>query len=308
MYEGSITDIHGLLVGHAQDTRGVTGVTVVLARDGATIGVDVRGSAPGTRETALMEQAKAVQKAHGILLAGGSAYGLAAADGVMIFCEQNGIGLGTPGGIVPIVPAAVIYDLEYGSRDVRPNAGMGYAACVNASQKVQQGSIGAGIGATVGKVLGMEYCQKGGIGTASIRLGGSEAVVGAIMCVNAFGDIYDNGRIIAGACRRGKFVNASEYLIREPVNTLRFINRNTTIGVIATNAELDRSLAAKLAQMAQTGMARAVAPVHTMVDGDTVFGISYGSVKADTNRLLAAAAEAARRAVVNSVLAVGAGE
>lgn len=309
MYNGSITDIPGLLVGHAQDTRGLTGVTVVLAREGATVGVDVRGSAPGTRETALMEQAKTVQCAHALLLAGGSAYGLAAADGVMIFCEQNGIGISTPGGVVPIVPAAVIYDLEYGSNEVRPNAGMGYAACVNASQQVQQGSIGAGIGATVGKVLGMEHCQKGGIGTASVRLGDSKAAVGAIVCVNAYGDIYEkDGKIVAGAIKRGKFVNASEYLIREPVDTSGFLNRNTTIGVVATNVALDRSQATKLAQIAQDGLTRSIMPVHTMVDGDTMFGISYGSEHADMDRLLAACAEAVRRAVVNSVLAVGASE
>ena len=308
MYSGCITDVPGILVGHAQDTRGLTGVTVVLSQDGATVGVDVRGSAPGTRETALMEQAKTVQYAHGVLLAGGSAYGLAAADGVMTFCEQNGIGLGTPGGLVPIVPAAVIYDLEYGSSNVRPNAGMGYAACVNARRDVQQGSIGAGIGATIGKVLGMEYCQKGGVGTASVRLTGCDAVVGAIVCVNAFGDVYEDGKIIAGALRQGNFVNASEYLIEEPMDTTRFLHRNTTIGVVATNAALDRSMATKLAQMGQTGMARAIAPVHTMVDGDTIFGISYGSIQADENRLLVAAAEAVRRAIVNSVLAVRAGE
>lgn len=308
MYSGSITDIPGLLVGHAQDTRGLTGVTVVLARNGAVIGVDVSGSAPGTRETALMGQAKTVQSAQAILLAGGSAYGLAAADGVMIFCEQNGMGIQTTGGLVPIVPAAVIYDLEYGSSSVRPNAGMGYAACVNASQNVQQGSIGAGIGATVGKVLGMKYCQKGGIGTASVRLGRSDAVVGAIVCVNAFGDVYDDGRIVAGACRRGRYINTMEYLLREPVETSGLLNRNTTIGVVATNVDLDRSMATKLAQVAQDGLARAVSPVHTTVDGDTIFGISYGGAGAQIDRLLAAAAEATRRAVVNSVLAVGAAD
>lgn len=304
MYDGSITQIPGLLVGHAQDTQGLSGVTVVMARDGATIGVDVRGSAPGTRETALMAQAKTVQEAHAILLAGGSAYGLAAADGIMIFCEQHGMGVKTGGGIVPIVPSAVIYDLEYGSSEVRPNAGMGYAACVNASQVVQQGSIGAGIGATVGKVLGMKHCQKGGIGTASIQLRGSEARVGAIICVNAFGDVYEHGRIIAGAVKSDRFVDTQEYLIGHDISTAAFENRNTTIGVVATNVRLSRDLATKMAQIAQDGLARAICPVHTMVDGDTIFGISYGSEQADINRLLAACAEVTRRAVVNAVLAV----
>lgn len=308
MYSGSITDIAGLLVGHAQDTRGLTGVTVVLARNGAVVGVDVSGSAPGTRETALMEQAKTVQCAHAIVLAGGSAYGLAAADGVMIFCEQNGIGLQTAGGIVPIVPAAVIYDLEYGSSDVRPNAGMGYAACANARQQVQQGSIGVGIGATVGKILGMKHCQKGGVGTASIRLGGTSAIVGAIVCVNAFGDVYDGGHIIAGAVKRGKFVNAMDLMLHEPADTSGLFLRNTTIGVVATNAALDRSMATKMAQVAQDGVARAISPVHTTVDGDAIFGISYGQETVDMDRLLAASAEATRRAVVNAVLSVGAAD
>lgn len=306
MYEGSITQIPGLLVGHAQDTQGLSGVTVVMARDGATIGVDVRGSAPGTRETALMAQAKTVQQAHAILLAGGSAYGLAAADGIMIFCEQHGMGIKTGGGVVPIVPAAVIYDLEYGSSEVRPNAGMGYAACVNASQIVQQGSIGAGIGATVGKVLGMKNCQKGGIGTACVGLRGTGARVGAIICVNAFGDVIEDGQIIAGARRGGRFVDTQEYLLSHSISTEAFENRNTTVGVVATNVELNRDMATKMAQIAQDGLARSICPVHTMVDGDTIFGISYGREQADMNRLLAACAEAARRAVVNAVLAVGA--
>lgn len=298
-----MTDVPGLLVGHAQDTHGLTGVTVVLAREGATIGVDVRGSAPGTRETALMDQAMLVQRAFAVMLAGGSAFGLAAADGVMTFCEQHGMGLRTGAAIVPIVPAAVIYDLEYGT-SIRPNAGMGYAACVNASQTVQQGSIGAGIGATVGKVLGMKHCQKGGIGTASMRLGGSQTVIGALMCVNAFGDVIDDGRIVAGASRHGKFVDTSDYLIRKRVAVSAFEDRNTTIGIIATNAQLSRSAATKLAQIGQDGLARSIRPVHTMVDGDTIFGLSYGREEADLNRLLAAGAEAARRAVLNAIAAV----
>lgn len=307
MYEGSLTDIPGLLVGHAQDTHGLTGVTVVLAREGATVGVDVRGGAPGTRETALMGPTMTVQKAHAVLLAGGSAFGLAAADGIMTFCEQHGMGLRTSGGIVPVVPAAVIYDLEYGRSDVRPNAGMGYASCVNAGQTVQQGSIGAGIGATIGKVLGMKHCQKGGIGTASIRLGGCQAVVGALVCVNAFGDVIENGEILGGARRHGRFVDTSEYLIRKRVAASAFEDRNTTIGVVGTNAKLDRSAATKLAQVGQDGIARSIRPVHTTVDGDTLFGISYGSEEADLNRVLAAGAEAVRRAVINAVYAVGGG-
>lgn len=302
MYSGSITDVDGLLVGHAQDTEGLTGVTVILARNGAVCGVDVRGSAPGTRETDFMSQAKSVQTANAVLLAGGSAFGLAAADGVMLFCEQNGMGVNTPDACVPIVPAAVIYDLSYGRSDIRPNTGMGIAACVNAGKKVQQGSIGAGIGATVGKVLGMKHCQKGGIGTASITAG--DATVGALACVNAFGDIVDNGRIIAGATRMGKHINTLEYLLsrKREIGFLRF--RNTTIGAVATDAELTKDGAAKLAQAAQDGLARAIVPTHTEVDGDTIFGLSYGKNSADLTSLCAAACEAMRRAVINGVLAI----
>ncbi|MEG1753680.1 MAG: P1 family peptidase, partial [Christensenella sp.] len=179
MYNGSITDIKGLLVGHAQDTVGKTGITVVLAPNGAVCGVDVRGSAPGTRETDFMAQAKAVQECYAVLLAGGSAFGLAAADGVMIYCEQQGMGVRTEDAVVPIVPAAVIYDLGYGRSDIRPNAGMGYAACINAGTIVPQGSVGVGMGATVGKVLGMKCAEKSGVGTASIRIGDG-VVVAAI--------------------------------------------------------------------------------------------------------------------------------
>ncbi len=300
MYDGSITDVAGLLAGHAQDTEALTGVTVLLARDGAVCGVDVRGSAPGTRETDLMAQARTVQKANAVLLAGGSAFGLAAADGVMLFCEQQGMGVKTAQTVVPIVPAAVIYDLEYGRSDVRPNAGMGYAACVNAGVQVQQGSIGAGIGATVGKVLGMQHCRKGGVGTASVRLAGG-AVVGALVCVNAFGDVVENGRVLAGAHKNGKYVGTAEYLIEHKVDTRGFENRNTTIGIVATDAALLRDGVTKLAQAAQDGFARSIIPVHTMLDGDTVFGLSYGKKEADLTALCAAAAEAMRRAVVNAV-------
>lgn len=305
MYEGSITDVKGLLVGHAQDTQGLTGVTVLLAQKGAVTGVDVRGSAPGTRETALMGQAKGKERIYAVVLAGGSAYGLAAADGVMLFCEQHGLGVSTPGGVVPTVPSAVIYDLQYGRSDVRPNAGMGYAACINARQTVQQGSIGAGIGATVGKVLGMKHCQKGGIGTASVTIAGG-VTVGAVVCVNAFGDIYDGGRIIAGAQRRGTFIDTAAYMLTHAVSTDVFRDRNTTLGIVACDAALDRDEATKLAQIGQDGLARAINPVHTMVDGDTVFGLSYGTRKADLNCILTAGAEAVRRAVVNAELAVGA--
>ncbi|MEA4854145.1 MAG: P1 family peptidase [Christensenella sp.] len=302
MYEGSITEIHGLLVGHAQDTVGMTGVTVLLAPNGAVCGVDVRGSAPGTRETDFMSQAKTVQTASAILLAGGSAFGLAAADGVMIFCEQQGMGIKTEDAVVPIVPSAVIYDLGFGRSDIRPNAGMGYAACINAGIGVPQGSIGAGMGATVGKVLGMPYCQKGGVGTASICLKNGTNI-GALVVVNAFGDVVEDGKIIAGARREGKYIDTARYLLENPVDTSGMLGRNTTIGVVATDAKLDKDGASKLAQVAHDGLARAISPIHTSVDGDTMFALSYGKKEEDLNVLITGAAEVTRRAVVNAVLA-----
>ncbi|MEG0593909.1 MAG: P1 family peptidase [Christensenella sp.] len=302
MYNGSITDIKGLLVGHAQDTVGKTGITVVLAPNGAVCGVDVRGSAPGTRETDFMAQAKAVQECYAVLLAGGSAFGLAAADGVMIYCEQQGMGVRTEDAVVPIVPAAVIYDLGYGRSDIRPNAGMGYAACINAGTIVPQGSVGVGMGATVGKVLGMKCAEKSGVGTASIRIGDG-VVVAAIVGVNAMGDVVENGRVIAGANKNGTHINTAQYMLEHNVKTDFLKGKNTTIGVVATNAALTKDETAKLAQVAHDGLARGIEPIHTMVDGDTMFALSYGNAKTDMNVLITAAAEVTRRAVINGILA-----
>ncbi|MEG2189110.1 MAG: P1 family peptidase [Christensenella sp.] len=302
MYNGSITDIKGLLVGHAQDTVGKTGITVVLAPNGAVCGVDVRGSAPGTRETDFMAQAKAVQECYAVLLAGGSAFGLAAADGVMIYCEQQGMGVRTEDAVVPIVPAAVIYDLGYGRSDIRPNAGMGYAACINAGTMVPQGSVGVGMGATVGKVLGMKCAEKSGVGTASICIGDG-VVVAAIVGVNAMGDVVENGRVIAGANKNGTHINTAQYMLEHNVKTDFLKGKNTTIGVVATNAALTKDETAKLAQVAHDGLARGIEPIHTMVDGDTMFALSYGNAKTDMNVLITAAAEVTRRAVINGILA-----
>ncbi|MEG2882571.1 MAG: P1 family peptidase [Christensenella sp.] len=302
MYNGSITDIKGLLVGHAQDTVGQTGITVILAPNGAVCGVDVRGSAPGTRETDFMAQAKAVQECYAVLLAGGSAFGLAAADGVMIYCEQQGMGVRTEDAVVPIVPAAVIYDLGYGRSDIRPNAGMGYAACINAGTIVPQGSVGVGMGATVGKVLGMKCAEKSGVGTASIRIGDG-VVVAAIVGVNAMGDVVENGRVIAGANKNGTHINTAQYMLEHNVKTDFLKGKNTTIGVVATNAALTKDETAKLAQVAHDGLARGIEPIHTMVDGDTMFALSYGNAKTDMNVLITATAEVTRRAVINGILA-----
>lgn len=304
MYSGSITDVQGLLVGHAQDRVAKTGASVVLAPGGAVCGGDVRGGAPGTRETALLGQAMTVQNADAILLAGGSAFGLAAADGVMRYCEEHGMGFQTQEGVVPIVPSAVIYDLAVGNKAIRPDSEMGYRACLNAKKDIQQGLIGAGTGATVGKLLGVDFVGRGGIGTASIKLQNG-VTVGALVCVNAFGDIVDNGQIVSGARKDGIYINIEKSMLNYRLEQI-FENSkgtNTTIGVVATDALLGRDEVTKLAQTAHNGLAKSISPVHLTVDGDTMFALSYGDKKEDLNLLIVAAVETVRRAVINAVTA-----
>lgn len=298
-YPGSIADIEGIEVGCAQDEAAGTGVTAVLARAGAVCGADVRGSAPGTRETALLGRAKLVDRVHGVLLAGGSAYGLDAAAGIMQFLEEQGAGFDTGAARVPIVPGAVLYDLAYKSAKIRPDKAMGYSACQNAGRSVPQGSCGAGCGATVGKAMGMEHCEKGGQGTASIRLPGG-VLVGALVAVNAVGDVVEDGAIIAGARLGGTYADTALWLLRGGSAAAGF---NTTIGVVATNAALDKDMAAKLAQAAQNGLALSISPSHTMLDGDTMFALGCGNLGADRNALIVACTQAVRRAVINAVLA-----
>ena len=300
-YQGSITDVPFVTVGQTQNTEAGTGVTVVLAgEEGAVCGCDVRGSAPGTRETALMGQGKLVQKCHGVALCGGSAYGLAAADGVMRFLEEKGIGMDTGFAKVPIVPAAVIFDLGYKNPSVRPSEQMGYTACTLAKKETEQGSVGAGCGATTGKLLGADFCCKTGVGTASIKLK-SGAVVGAIAVVNPLGDVLEeNGEIIAGVQKDGVFLGSKKLMLEGGLPSSMC---NTTIGVVATNAAVTKDQAAKLAQAAQSGLAKAIDPAHTMLDGDTVFALAAGDIKEDINILAAAAQEAMRRAIINGATA-----
>jgi len=304
MYDGKITDVPGIEVGHAQNFHAGTGCTVVISRKGAVGGVDVRGSAPGTRETDLMRPMNLVERVHAVVLCGGSAFGLAAAGGVMRYLEEHGVGFDTGVARVPIVAGAVIFDLGYGDWRVRPDEGMGYEACLNAGTgDVPQGSVGAGTGATVGKILGMECCMKGGVGTSSIRLPGG-IVVGAIVVVNALGDVVDpqTGRILAGARdpKTGKFINTWNFILEG--NTIKGQELgNTTVGVVATNAYLTKEQANKVAAMAHDGLALAIRPVHTMLDGDTLFALSTGQIECDVNVIGTAAAEAIARAVVNAV-------
>ena len=306
--EGFITDVDGIKVGHFTDTRRPTGCTVILCENGAVGGVDVRGSAPGTRETDLLKPTNTVDKVNAILLAGGSAFGLDAATGVMHYLEEHDSGYATPAGKVPIVPAAILYDLTVGDGKIRPNAESGYKACANAKRgPVDEGSVGAGAGATVGKLNGGKP-MKGGIGTSSIRLPNG-LVIGAIVAVNCVGDVIDpkTGKILAGArTSDGKgFLNIiSEYKAGRGVAQAAMPGQNTTIGVVATNARFDKTQMTKIAEMAHDGMARAINPTHTPFDGDTLFALSTGTstVNANHGAIGALAAEAVSEAIIRAVI------
>lgn len=294
--QNSITDVPGIEVGHAQDDEALTGCTVILCRKGAVAGVDVRGGAPGTRETDLLNPINLVEQVHAILLAGGSAFGLDAATGVMRYLEENKIGLDTGPARVPIVPAAILYDLNTGRADVRPDSAMGYRAAASASSVNRaEGNVGAGTGASVGKMRGMKYAMKSGIGAASIEVAG--VIIGAIVAVNAIGDIMDpkTGKTIAG------LRSATTLAWMKRGQTRSAIRSNTVIGVIATNARLTKAQATKVAQMAQDGLAQTIRPAHTLFDGDTIFALSTGNVKADIPTVGAFAAEVMAEAVLRGV-------
>ncbi len=310
---GSITDVGNLRVGHFTDTRRPTGCTVVLFEPGAVAGVDVRGSAPGTRETDLLHPVNTVQQVNAILLSGGSAYGLDAATGVMRYCEEKGHGYPMGKLVVPIVPAAILFDLNVGDGKIRPDAQAGYAACQAAhAGPVAEGNVGAGAGATIGKLLGLTFAMKSGLGTASRRIGNSGLMVGAIVAVNAVGDVLDRkrGRILAGALSPdGKhFRDSTAYVIGggllAPSAQQPQHGSNTTIGIIATNAALTKTEMTKVAQMAHDGLARSISPVHTAADGDTIFAAATGTaaVKADTITIGTAAAEIMSEAIERAVL------
>ncbi|HDQ72374.1 MAG TPA: peptidase S58 family protein [Chloroflexi bacterium] len=307
MIDGGITAVPGIRVGHAADPEGLTGCTVVLCEKGAVGGVDQRGGAPGTRETDLLRPMHMVQEVHAVLLAGGSAYGLVAADGVMRYLEERGVGYDARAAKVPIVPGAILFDLDVGDPQARPDAAMGYAACESASDgPVAEGNVGAGAGATVGKILGQGRAMKSGLGSAAISLGGG-LIVGAVIAVNPLGDVLDpsTGEILAGVRkpRSEQFADTLAVmrgLIGKAV--LRFA-ANTVIGVVATNGRLTKEEANKVAQMAQDGVARAVRPAHTMFDGDTLFALATGKKGADVNLVGAYAAEAVAHAIVRAVKA-----
>ena len=303
----AITSVSGLRVGHWTDRRAATGCTVILCEGGVVAAVDVRGGAPGTRETDLLRPGNLVERVHAVLLSGGSAFGLDAAAGVMRYLEEQGVGFPTPGGLVPIVVGAVLYDLSIGRSDVRPDAAAGYATCqVAKGGRISQGSVGAGSGATVGKALGMERAVKGGIGTASEGATG-DIIVGALVAVNCFGEVIDpdSGRILAGPRdEKGGFLSTLDILRRRPASSaLAGGFTNSTIGVVATNARLSREQAYRLAVMAHDGLSRAVRPAHTLVDGDVFFALATGATEAaaDLTALGALAARAVERAIVRAV-------
>jgi L-aminopeptidase/D-esterase-like protein len=301
---GGLTDIPGLCVGHAADLDHLTGCTVVLCPpSGCVAGVDVRGSAPGTRETDLLRPGQLVERANAILLTGGSAFGLAAADGVMRFLEERGVGHPVGGTVVPIVPAAVIFDLAVGDARVRPDAGMGYAACLAANDSAAaEGNVGAGTGASVGKLRGMDGATKAGVGCASLHLPDG-LIVAALMVVNALGDVVDpgSGRIIAGTRAPGGGWADSAALLLHGQERRPPTAGNTVIGVVACNARFDKAQINKVAQMAHDGLARCLRPAHTMYDGDAIFALCTGAVEADVTRAGHAAAEVVAAAIVRAV-------
>lgn len=298
------TDIEGIKVGHAQDVEAGTGCTVIICEEGATAGVDVRGGSPGTRETDLLDPQNLVDKVHAVMLSGGSAFGLDAASGAMKYLEERDIGFDVQVTKVPIVCSAVLFDLVVGDHRVRPDLEMGYEACVNATNmECPNGNVGAGTGATVGKFLGIERAMKGGLGSYAIQVG--DLKVGAIVAVNALGDIIDpeTGEILAGLLDEdGKALIGTEDTMAIKYNEKKNIfSGNTTIGVVATNGIFTKSQMNKLASMSHNGYARSMRPAHSIFDGDTIFTMATGKVEADINVVGFLAARTMERAVVNAV-------
>jgi L-aminopeptidase/D-esterase-like protein len=304
---GSITDVPGVEVGHAQHSSGTTGCTVVLCRAGAVPGVDARGGAPGTRETDCLRPENVVPCAHAVFLSGGSAYGLDCGGGIMRFLEERKIGFNVGAAVVPIVAGAVLNDLGFTGGTPRPDAALGYAACQAASaSEARQGNVGAGTGAAIGRLSGTARGMvKGGLGTASVRVG--ELVVGAIVAVNCNGDVTDpsTGEVLAGTLTTdGKRVAGAMSMMADPSGIYKEgFPTNTTIGVIATNSLLTKATAARIAMMAHDGLARTIDPVHTLGDGDVIFALGAGNVPADVTRVGALGAMVMAQAVVNAVRA-----
>jgi L-aminopeptidase/D-esterase-like protein len=302
-----LTDIPGIRVGHVSDYEALTGCTAILCEEGAVGGVDMRGSASGTEETPTLDPGHVADRVHAILLAGGSAFGLEAASGVRRYLARRGVGFRFGGEHVPIVAAAILFDLGLAKSNRHPDLAMGEAAAAAASNAaVAEGAVGAGAGATVGKILGMDHAMKSGIGSATVELDRG-VMVASLVAVNAMGDVRDpaTGQIIAGARRAPEsreFLDTADYLKRHSAPSGGpSVPRNTTLAVVATNARLTKLQARKLAELGSLGMARAISPVNMMVDGDTVFALSLGALEADVDSLGVAAAEAVAEAIVRAV-------
>jgi L-aminopeptidase/D-esterase-like protein len=299
-----LTDIPGVLVGHASDYDALTGCTAILFEHGAAAGVDVRGSATGTEEFGLLDPMHVTERINAVVFAGGSAFGLEAASGVRRFLEVKGVGYQTPAGPVPLVPAAILYDLTIGKKHVRPTREMGeVAAAAATSGPVAEGCVGAGTGATVGKLFGMQRAMKSGVGSFTVALADG-LMVSSLAAVNAFGDVIDpaNSKIVAGARQSAEssvFANTAETMLAGRAGGGS--RQNTTLVVVVTNAQLSKVGAAKLAEFGSAGMARTLSPVWTMFDGDVVIGLSAGDKKADVNVLGVAAEEAVAQSILRAV-------
>ena len=306
-HAGHIARVQGIQVGHFTDPRRPTGCSVVLCPQGAVGGVDVRGAAPGTRETDLLDPSHLVQQVHGITLSGGSAWGLDAASGTVRWLEEQGAGLDIGVGRIPLVPAAVLFDVMLGDMRIRPDAAAGYAACQAAShERPAEGSVGAGAGAVVGKIFGHARAMKGGIGTASFTVDG--VTVGALVACNALGDVYHphTGQLLAGARTADgqQLLGARDALLRGEAPSAILAGSNTTLGVVATDAQIAKPQAQRLATVAHDGLARTINPVHTMSDGDTLFALGTGQSGRSLGlmTLFTLAAEAVALATARAIL------
>ena len=299
-----IMQIEGFKVGQAQDEEGGTGCTVVLFDQFSPAGVDVRGGGPASRETPLLDTMAAATEINGILLSGGSSFGLDAAGGVMRYLEERNIGYDAGAAIVPLVCQSSLFDLAVGRRDVRPDQTMGYQACVNASrERIQEGNVGAGTGCTVGKFMGPTGAMKSGIGTYAVQQG--KLKIGAIVAVNSFGNIYDidTGEEIAGFQRNGMIISTEKVLWERAEKKCDLFNGNTTLGIIITNGRFQKAELNKIASMTHNGYARAIRPVHTTADGDTVYAVSVGDVESDINSVGSLSAYVMGKAIGRAVKA-----
>jgi L-aminopeptidase/D-esterase-like protein len=302
--EISITEIDGIKIGNSENLDAVTGCTVIICEEGAAAGVDIRGGAPGTRETALLNPVNMIQQVHAVFLSGGSAYGLDAASGIMQYLEEKNVGFEVGATVVPIVSGAVLFDLNIGDYKVRPDKAMGYSACINAERGIfTEGTSGAGTGATVGKILGTEHAMKGGLGAYSVQV--DDLKIGAVVAVNCLGDVIDpeKCKIIAGAFSKEKksFISIEDFMIKNYCHRSNAFNGNTTIGAVITNASLTKAEMNKVASMAHNGFGRVIRPSHTMYDGDTIFALSTSKVEADVNVVGLLAANVIEKAVISGI-------